>query len=177
MTVRARVVLPELSGPKISTTRPRGSPRPPSAISRLSAPLEIDGITGTVSLSRRMIDPLPKFFSICPTAASSALDFAVRALSSAGVNFAAGLGAAAGFASFTSLISLLTSLLTSTRESDALLAAEAGVPFVVVFAVVVVCAICFFRSVGWGNPSGSPCCVPCTLCIPRTLRVMRVSLF
>jgi len=105
------------------------------------------------------------------------------------------------------LISLLTSVLTSTRESDALLgvvgmepifpkfsrpagvataapevvlevrAAEAGVPFVVVFAVVVVCAICFFRSVGWGNPSGSPCCVPCTLCIPRTLRVMRVSLF
>ena len=34
--------LPELSGPKISTMRPRGSPPTPSAISRPREPVEID---------------------------------------------------------------------------------------------------------------------------------------
>jgi hypothetical protein len=106
------------------------------------------------------------------------LDFAVRALSSAGVIFAAGFGAAGLTSLISLLISLFTSLLTSTRESDALLgvvgmdpifpkfsrpagvataapavvlevrAAEAGVPFVLVVAM-------FFRSVGWGCPVGA----------------------
>src|SRR5712692_10276759 len=38
---RATVVLPLDSGPKISIIRPRGRPRPPNAISRLSAPVDI----------------------------------------------------------------------------------------------------------------------------------------
>ena len=39
MTWRVSVVLPELSGPKTSTTRPRGMPPTPSAMSRVSAPV------------------------------------------------------------------------------------------------------------------------------------------
>ena len=42
MTCRARVVLPEDSGPKISTTRPRGMPPMPSAsVQRDRIPVEI----------------------------------------------------------------------------------------------------------------------------------------
>ena len=41
MAVSANVVLPLDSGPKISTTRPRGKPRPPKAKSKLSAPVEM----------------------------------------------------------------------------------------------------------------------------------------
>ncbi len=42
-TVKARVVLPLDSGPKISTMRPRGMPLPPSARSSESEPVEMPG--------------------------------------------------------------------------------------------------------------------------------------
>ena len=58
-TVSASVVLPEDSGPKISMMRPRGRPRPPSARSRLSAPVAIEGIGSSESPSSFMIEPLP----------------------------------------------------------------------------------------------------------------------
>src|SRR5438105_5039712 len=69
----ASVVLPEDSGPKISTTRPRGSPPTPSAMSSPSEPEE----TVSTSIERsflpsRMIEPLPKLRSICESAASRA---------------------------------------------------------------------------------------------------------
>ena len=72
MTCRARVVLPEDSGPKISMTRPRGTPPTPRAASRESEPV---GMAGTSTFSRlpsRMIEPLPNCFSICESAASIA---------------------------------------------------------------------------------------------------------
>src|SRR5689334_664987 len=76
MTCRAMVVLPEDSGPKISTTRPRGKPPTPRAASKEMAPVEITEI-GTIAslLPRRMIDPLPNCFSICDNARSIARDF------------------------------------------------------------------------------------------------------
>jgi hypothetical protein len=43
-TVSASVVLPEDSGPKTSTIRPRGMPRPPSARSSERAPVEMPGM-------------------------------------------------------------------------------------------------------------------------------------
>ena len=58
-TESANVVLPEDSGPKISMMRPRGRPRPPSARSRLKAPVAIDGIGASESPSSFMIEPLP----------------------------------------------------------------------------------------------------------------------
>ena len=51
MTCSASVVLPELSGPKISTMRPRGRPPMPSAISRPSEPVEIDFDLGDGALA------------------------------------------------------------------------------------------------------------------------------
>ena len=44
MICSVRVVLPDDSGPKISTTRPRGTPPMPRAKSRLTDPVEMDGI-------------------------------------------------------------------------------------------------------------------------------------
>src|SRR5207245_1813837 len=59
------VVFPDDSGPKISMTRPRGSPPVPSA---RSSPSEPDGMTGTsggASVAPSfMMDPLPNCFSI-----------------------------------------------------------------------------------------------------------------
>src|SRR5437879_1168155 len=74
ITCSVMVVLPPDSGPKISTTRPRGNPPTPSAASRLSDPLGIT-LTGTSTsrLPKRMIAPLPYCFSICAMAASRTL--------------------------------------------------------------------------------------------------------
>src|SRR5437016_13506031 len=70
----ASVVLPEDSGPKISTTRPRGNPPTPSAISSPSEPEEMVSTSIDRSfLPSRMIEPLPKLRSICESAASRAL--------------------------------------------------------------------------------------------------------
>ena len=74
-TVSASVVLPELSGPKISMMRPEGMPRPPSARSSDRAPVEMPGMLLYASSSRRMIEPLPKVFSIWPRARSRAWVF------------------------------------------------------------------------------------------------------
>src|SRR5712692_11956654 len=70
ITCKARVVLPEDSGPKISTTRPRGKPPTPKALSREIEPLEmIDTGTTAFDPSRRMV-PLPNCFSIWTSARS-----------------------------------------------------------------------------------------------------------
>ena len=67
------VVLPEDSGPKISTTRPRGKPPTPSAASKEIAPVGITAM-GTISFDpSRMMEPLPNCFSICANARSIAL--------------------------------------------------------------------------------------------------------
>ena len=69
----ARVVLPEPSGPKISTTLPRGMPPMPSARSSARAPV------GTVSIDMEPLSPIfmtapaPNCFSIWPRAMSRAL--------------------------------------------------------------------------------------------------------
>src|SRR5215510_11739359 len=81
MTWRARVVLPEDSGPKISTTRPRGNPPTPRAASSESAPVGMAGTSIFSRLPSRMIEPLPNCLSIWASAASIA--FARSFLSSA----------------------------------------------------------------------------------------------
>src|SRR5512142_3073522 len=72
------VVLPEDSGPKISTTLPRGKPPTPSAASNDSAPVGMTEI-GTMAslLPRRIMEPLPNCFSICDIARSRARAFSV----------------------------------------------------------------------------------------------------
>src|SRR5215813_12149802 len=81
-TCSATVVLPLDSGPKISTTRPRGKPPTPRAASKEMEPVEITEIGTIASLfPSRMMDPLPNCFSICDSARSIALFFS--ALSSA----------------------------------------------------------------------------------------------
>ena len=76
MICSVMVVLPDDSGPKISTTRPRGTPPTPSAASKEIEPVLIVEI-GTIAslLPRRMIEPLPNCFSICESARSIARDF------------------------------------------------------------------------------------------------------
>src|SRR5438128_5947920 len=74
------VVFPDDSGPKISMTRPRGSPPVPSA---RSSPSEPDGMTGTsgggASVAPSfMMDPLPNCFSIWAIASSMARFFSSR---------------------------------------------------------------------------------------------------
>src|SRR5919198_976039 len=59
------VVLPDDSGPKISTMRPRGKPPTPSARSSDSAPDGMaDTLTAASSSPMRMIEPLPNWRSI-----------------------------------------------------------------------------------------------------------------
>src|SRR5882724_8121652 len=68
------VVFPEDSGPKISTTRPRGKPPTPSAASNEIAPVGITEIGTMASFDpSRMMEPLPNCFSICANARSIAL--------------------------------------------------------------------------------------------------------
>ncbi len=72
MTWYTSVVLPEASGPKISTTRPRGSPPMPSAMSSASEPVEIAPIETCGRSLIRITEPFPNCRSICPNATSSA---------------------------------------------------------------------------------------------------------
>ena len=51
--------MPEDSGPKISTTRPRGRPPMPSATSSESAPVEMDGMETWAWSLIFMTEPLP----------------------------------------------------------------------------------------------------------------------
>ena len=74
MIWRVMVVLPEDSGPKISMTRPRGTPPTPRAASKLMEPVEITEMGTMASLApRRMMEPLPNCFSIWLSALSTAL--------------------------------------------------------------------------------------------------------
>src|SRR6185437_4657810 len=76
ITCKATVVLPLDSGPKISTTRPRGNPPTPRAESKEMEPVEITAM-GTMAslLPNRMMEPLPNCFSIWDNARSIALVF------------------------------------------------------------------------------------------------------
>jgi len=76
ITCKATVVLPLDSGPKISTTRPRGKPPTPRAASNEIDPVEITAM-GTMAslLPNRMMEPLPNCFSICESARSIARVF------------------------------------------------------------------------------------------------------
>ncbi len=49
MICRVMVVFPEDSGPKISDTRPRGTPPTPSAASKLMDPVEITAMGSSAS--------------------------------------------------------------------------------------------------------------------------------
>src|SRR5215204_2791560 len=73
MICRARVVLPLDSGPKISMTRPLGTPPTPRARSSARAPVEIEATLRCSSSPMRIIEPLPNCRSICDTAAPIAL--------------------------------------------------------------------------------------------------------
>src|ERR1700737_1942074 len=74
MVWSASVVLPEDSGPKISTTRPRGRPPTPSAISRPSEPDEMVSMSIERSFLPSFItEPLPNWRSIWDSAADRAL--------------------------------------------------------------------------------------------------------
>src|SRR5688572_28875564 len=73
-TCRARVVLPEDSGPYTSTMRPRGSPPTPRAMSSPSEPVGTTFTSGgAISSPRRMMLPFPNCFSMVETASSMAL--------------------------------------------------------------------------------------------------------
>jgi len=77
---RARVVLPPDSGPNISTTLPRGTPKVPSAISRLKEPVDMAGISVICSPPPNfMMEPLPNWRSICVMAKSTAFVLSVSA--------------------------------------------------------------------------------------------------
>ncbi len=71
-TESASVVLPDDSGPKTSTTRPRGKPPIPIAQSTASEPVGIASITNPSREPRRMIAPLPNWRSIWESAPSIA---------------------------------------------------------------------------------------------------------
>ena len=78
ITCRAMVVLPEDSGPKISTTRPRGKPPTPNAASKEIAPVGMTEIGTTAPLLPSfMMEPLPNCFSICDKVRSIARLFSV----------------------------------------------------------------------------------------------------
>src|SRR5215813_1604393 len=73
MIWRVMVVLPLDSGPKISMTRPRGTPPTPSAASNEIDPVEMTEIGTTASLVPSfMMEPFPNCFSICEMAVSTA---------------------------------------------------------------------------------------------------------
>ena len=74
ITCSAIVVFPDDSGPKISTTRPRGNPPTPNAASNEMHPVGITEMGTIASFDpSRMIEPLPNCFSICDNASSIAL--------------------------------------------------------------------------------------------------------
>jgi hypothetical protein len=64
MTCSAMVVLPEDSGPKISTTRPRGKAAHAERASKEIEPVEITEMGTMASFEpSRMIEPLPNCFA------------------------------------------------------------------------------------------------------------------
>ncbi len=69
---KARVVLPDASGPYISITLPRGKPPIPSALSRASELVEITGTSTTGRLPSFIMDPLPNWRSTWDIAVSNA---------------------------------------------------------------------------------------------------------
>src|SRR5512143_765597 len=71
-TCMASVDLPDDSGPKISTTRPRGKPPTPSAKSSDSAPVWMASMAIVPFSPMRMMDPLPNCLSLAANATSSA---------------------------------------------------------------------------------------------------------
>src|SRR3954462_7388025 len=71
-TCMASVDLPDDSGPKISTTRPRGKPPTPSARSSDNAPVWMDSMPIEVFSPIRMMEPLPNCLSMAANATSSA---------------------------------------------------------------------------------------------------------
>src|SRR4051812_46207278 len=73
MACSATVVFPELSGPYISTTRPRGRPPMPRAMSRAIEPVGITSIGARTSSPSRMTEPLPNWRSMLASAVSRAL--------------------------------------------------------------------------------------------------------
>src|SRR3954464_9325117 len=70
---RATVVLPEASGPYTSTTRPRGRPPMPRAMSRAIDPVGMTFMATSGLSPRRMTEPLPNCLSIWARAMSRAL--------------------------------------------------------------------------------------------------------
>jgi len=73
ITCSVKVVLPDDSGPYTSTTRPRGKPPIPRAMSSPSEPVETTSMSSaTWPSAMRMIEPLPNCFSICANAAARA---------------------------------------------------------------------------------------------------------
>src|ERR1700710_1268623 len=82
-----RVVLPEDSGPKISTMRPGGAPPMPSARSSAREPVGIAS-TLTVPLSpRRISEPSPNSWRMPLTALSSAASLAFASLAETSFKF------------------------------------------------------------------------------------------
>src|SRR3954447_2617475 len=71
-TCMASVDLPDDSGPKISTTRPRGKPPTPRARSSDSAPVWMVSMPIEVFSPIRMMEPLPNCLSMAANATSSA---------------------------------------------------------------------------------------------------------
>jgi hypothetical protein len=71
------VVLPEDSGPKISTTRPRGIPPTPRAASTAREPVGITAIGTSGWSPNRMMEPFPNWRSICVRAVSTARHFSL----------------------------------------------------------------------------------------------------
>src|SRR5215213_4410457 len=73
MMCRARAVLPLDWGPQTATTRPRGTPPTPRAMSRARAPVGMEATLWRSSSPMRMIEPFPNCRSIWEMAASIAL--------------------------------------------------------------------------------------------------------
>ncbi len=76
----AMEVLPEPSGPYTSTTRPRGRPPMPSAMSREIAPVGMISTGARASSPIRMTDPLPNWRSIWASAVSGAFSRSFAAI-------------------------------------------------------------------------------------------------
>ena len=68
MTCWARVVLPEASGPKISITRPRGTPLMPRAMSKDRQPVGTASTSALTVSPNFMMAPSPNLVLICSTA-------------------------------------------------------------------------------------------------------------
>src|SRR5690242_18545276 len=81
MTCWQTVVLPDDSGPKISTIRPRGIPPTPSARSSAIDPVGIESTDCRSADPSFMIEPRPNCFSIARIAASTARPRSATALS------------------------------------------------------------------------------------------------